>query len=635
MLRGKFLVMILMVMTFLGVAIWSVWNYDRAFNAVTRYTQLSAWALAQLELEIHGFKEALALYRTGSVSQAELNKRFDIAWNRLDVFLNGEEAKSVRTRFGAEQAARKIMQHFVKYEGDVVNGGRYSENLANFSQDLNRDLAAIRDVMVKNFTGPSAIAQRDLLNSSRTQNFFILGFLTLATVLMLIMLFREVRQQQFLAWNDILTGLPNRAALIKHLKMLTVHRLRSRSITVCLVDLGHFREVNDSLGYEVGDALLMQLAERIRAVSADGIFAARTGSDEFAIIISGVMPTYMRFPFLEQLRHELSGRAMNADPAHRVRVFMGISQYVQPVHTPEEMLLFADIALDSAKRQRLNRYVIFSSSMHHHYIRNRRLSAELSELIRHTDNLQLSLYYQPIVRGQSSVRLGAEVLIRWNHPEYGFIPPLDIISLAEDNGLGETLGLWIIRRLTHDLASFPSDLIEPLEISVNLSSSMFHMGLSANLEELLRGAPLTLEQLIVELTETIALDDLDMSKQIINSLHQLGVRVALDDFGTGWSSFAYLRELHFDKLKIDRSFITAIDSDTRQALFVEAITNLSHQLSVRVVAEGVEDSDELKAVLSIGVDEIQGYFYSKPLPLQDFLLFCHRYFINRTVMEVV
>uniref|UniRef100_UPI003F6671DD EAL domain-containing protein n=1 Tax=Aeromonas veronii TaxID=654 RepID=UPI003F6671DD len=292
----------------------------------------------------------------------------------------------------------------------------------------------------------------------------------------------------------------------------------------CLVDLGHFREVNDSLGYEVGDALLMQLAERIRAVSADGIFAARTGSDEFAIIISGVMPTYMRFPFLEQLRHELSGRAMNADPAHRVRVFMGISQYVQPVHTPEEMLLFADIALDSAKRQRLNRYVIFSSSMHHHYIRNRRLSAELSELIRHTDNLQLSLYYQPIVRGQSSVRLGAEVLIRWNHPEYGFIPPLDIISLAEDNGLGETLGLWIIRRLTHDLASFPSDLIEPLEISVNLSSSMFHMGLSANLEELLRGAPQTLEQLIVELTETIALDDLDMSKQIINSLHQLGVR---------------------------------------------------------------------------------------------------------------
>lgn len=211
-------------------------------------------------------------------------------------------------------------------------------------------------------------------------------------------------------------------------------------MTVCLVDLGHFREVNDSLGYEVGDALLTQLAERIRAVSVDGLFAARTGSDEFAIIISGVMPTYLRFPFLEQLRNELAGLALATDPAHRVRVFMGVSQYVRPVHTPEEMLLFADIALDSAKRKRLNRYVVFSSSMYQHYLRNRRLSTELRELIQHHSNLQLSLYYQPIVRGQGRVRLGAEVLIRWNHPEYGFIPPLDIISLAEDNGLGRRSG---------------------------------------------------------------------------------------------------------------------------------------------------------------------------------------------------
>lgn len=126
-----------------------------------------------------------------------------------------------------------------------------------------------------------------------------------------------------------------------------------------------------------------------------------------------------------------------------------------------------------------------------------------------------------------------------------------------------------------------------------------------------------------------------MSKQIIDTLRQIRVRVALDDFGTGWSSFSYLRELYFDKLKIDRSFITAIDNDTRQALFVEAITSLSHQLGVRVVTEGVENNDELKAVLSIRVDEIQGYFYSRPLPLQDFLLFCHRYFINRSIMQEV
>ncbi|WP_421191832.1 putative bifunctional diguanylate cyclase/phosphodiesterase [Aeromonas jandaei] len=635
MLRGKFVSLILMVTAFLGVAIWSVWNYDRAFNAVTRYTQLSAWALAQLELEVHGFGESLQLYRAGSVSQEEMNKRFDIAWNRLDVFLHGEEAKPVRSRFGAAQAAGQLMSLFEEYEQDVVSGTRDSTRLARFSIELDRDLAAIRDVMVKNFTGPSAIAQRELLNESRTQNFAILAFLMSATMVMLVMLFREVRHQQFLAWNDPLTRLPNRAALIKHLKLRAAYRGGGSSITVCLVDLGHFREVNDSLGYEIGDGLLKQLAERIHSVAAPGIFVARTGSDEFAIIISGAMPTYLRFPFLEQLRTELADLAFAADPAHRVRVFMGVSQYARPVHTPEEMLLFADIALDSAKRQRLHRSVVFSRAMHQHYLRNRRLSTELRELIQSPECLQLCLYYQPIVRGQSAVRLGAEVLIRWNHPEYGFIPPLDIIALAEENGLGEALGLWIFHRLQRDLSIFPSDLVELLEISVNLSSSMFNMGLAANVEERMSVGPLGLQQLIVELTETIALDDIELSKQIIASLRHIGVRVALDDFGTGWSSFSYLRELYFDKLKIDRSFITAIDNDTRQALFVEAITSLSHQLGVRVVAEGVENNDELKAVLSIGVDEIQGYFYSRPLTLQDFLQFCHRYFVNRAIMQEV
>lgn len=224
MLRGKFLSLILMVTAFLGVAIWSVWNYDRAFNAVTRYTQLSAWALAQLELEIRGFDEALSLYRTGSTSQKEMNKRFDIAWNRLDVFLHGEEAKQVRARFGAEQAVGKIMALFEKYEQAVVSGERDSKELARFAEELARDLVAIRDVMVKNFTGPSAIAQREVLNSSRIQNFFILAILMLATVVMLLMLFREVRHQHFLAWNDALTRLPNRASLIKHLKQLTGHK---------------------------------------------------------------------------------------------------------------------------------------------------------------------------------------------------------------------------------------------------------------------------------------------------------------------------------------------------------------------------------------------------------------------------
>jgi len=599
MLRGKFLTLLLMVTSFLGVAIWSVWNYDRAFNAVARYTQLSAWSLAQLELEVHAFDEALKLYRARAVSREEMNKRFDIAWNRLDVFLHGEEAKSVRARFDADKAVGGILVLFESYEQEVVSGEPDSPGLKALTAALDEDMQAVRDVMVKNFTGPSAIAQQELINESRAQNFFILGFLMLATMVMLLLLFREMRHQHFLAWNDPLTRLPNRAALIKHLQERTRHRRSRSTITVCLIDLGHFREVNDSLGYEVGDCLLRGLAARIRSASGPGIFVARTGSDEFALIISGAMPAFLRFPFLEQLRSDLAELVFAADP------------------------------------KRLHRNVVFSSSMFRLHQRKRQLSAELRDLIQSPDCPQLRLDYQPIVRSQSVVRLGAEALIRWQHPEYGAIPPLDIVALAEENGLGEALGEWIIRRLQQDLAGFPAALLEPLEISINLSGSMFNMGLATALAAQMEESPLGLDQLIVELTETIALDDIALSKQIIHALRQTGVRVALDDFGTGWSSFSYLRELSFDKLKIDRSFITAIDKDPRQALFVETITTLSHQLGVQVVAEGVETWEELRAVLEIGVDEIQGYFYSKPLPLPEFLLFCRRYVAQHAVVQAV
>lgn len=504
-----------------------------------------------------------------------------------------------------------------------------------FTAALDDEMRGVRDVMVKNFTGPSAIAQRELLNESRTQNFFILGFLMLATMVMLMVLFREVRRQHFLAWNDPLTRLPNRAALIKHLQQWTSHPGRRSSITVCLMDLGHFREVNDSLGYEVGDALLKRLAARIRAASGQGIFAARTGSDEFTLIITGTMPTYLRFPFLEQLRSELADLVFAADPAHRVRVFMGH----QPVRETGSFTGRDAAVCRYRPRQRQAQAAESQCALLQQHVSA--LSAQTPAVDRAAGAYPLPAMPAtgPLLSAHRARPECGEAAGRGADPLASsgiwLYCPLDIISLAEENGLGEALGGWIIRRMQLDLSGFPEEVLAPLEISINLSNSMFNMGLAREIEEKMEDGPLGLHQLIVELTETIALDDIALSKQIIHSLRQIGVRVALDDFGTGWSSFSYLRELYFDKLKIDRSFITAIDSDTRQALFVETITTLSHQLGVRVVAEGVENSDELKAVLTIGVDEIQGYFYSRPLPLPEFMQFCHRYFAHSAAIQEV
>ncbi len=178
------------------------------------------------------------------------------------------------------------------------------------------------------------------------------------------------------------------------------------------------------------------------------------------------------------------------------------------------------------------------------------------------------------------------MLIRWHHPEYGFINPLDIIAMAEENGLGELLGKWIFSRVNHDMSQLPASFVDKLELAINLSNSMFTPALFHQVNEMLQQSPLRAEQLILELTETIALDDLPLSQRIFKELKQIHVRIALDDFGTGWSSFSYLMSLSFDKLKIDKSFVSNIETDPRQFMFVESITKLSHQLGLVVVAEG-------------------------------------------------
>ena len=259
--------------------------------------------------------------------------------------------------------------------------------------------------------------------------------------------------------------------------------------------------------------------------------------------------------------------------------------------------------------------------MFEHYSRNRKLAAELREHLNIISNSTLYLHYQPVIKPGNAYNMGAEVLIRWHHPEYGFINPLDIIAMAEENGLGELLGKWIFSRVNHDMSQLPASFVDKLELAINLSNSMFTPALFHQVNEMLQQSPLRAEQLILELTETIALDDLPLSQRIFKELKHIHVRIALDDFGTGWSSFSYLMSLSFDKLKIDKSFVSNIETDPRQFMFVESITKLSHQLGLVVVAEGVESLHELQQLAHIGVDEIQGYYYSKPLSPAEFFIY--------------
>ena len=619
--RAKLLLLAIILCSFVGVTGWIVWHYDRAYTLATRHTQLSAWALAQLELELHEFESSVDYFRAGRIDQAQLNEAYDMAWNRLDVFLTGKEAKAIRQRFGAELLLRDLFQQLQHYEPLVTSAQLEPQDLEPLHQMLEHMLPKVRNLMVLNFTGPQAMSDNAALEHSKTQNFVILGCLLLLGLVMVLLLLLEARRQHFLIWHDALTRLPNRAAFIQRLRQLCVG---GQQVVLCLLDLNRFKEVNDSLGHAVGDQLLLAVADKLRQSLPEGVWLARIGSDEFALLMSNQKSEAAWFAYTKRLQTGLERLLYRADPAHRVSVSIGVSQYPQPASNADELLLFADLALLHARQDDIRHFQIFSRPMLNQYQRKRRLATELREQLMGSGPSQLFLCYQPQIPRQPLGRLGAEVLLRWQHPELGFIPPPEIVEAAEENGLGERLGAWIFRTMSQDLARFPLPVVRQLDLAINLSTSLFHRGLPEQTRVWLSDSPLLPEQLVYELTETIALDDLGLSKQVFAELRHNGIRIALDDFGTGWSSFAYLKDLQFDKLKIDKSFIQKMDSDARQALFVQAITELCHRLDICVVAEGVETELELSEVLRLLVDEIQGYYFARPLPADAFCEFAER-----------
>jgi len=347
MVRAKFLLLALIMCTFLGVTIWSTWNYDRAFTQVTRHTHLSAWALAQLELELHQFEGAVDYYRAGRLNQEKLNEAYDLAWNRLDVFLTGREAKHIRERFNAESILRPFFVRLQSYEALLTSPHLLPSDLEPLDQDLHNTMPAIRNLMVLNFTGPTAMRENAELARSSIQNYVVLAVLLLVGLVMLVLLFLEARGQQYLAWNNPLTRLPNRAAFLLHLRQLL--RANQQQVVLCLFDLNRFKEVNDSLGHAAGDQLLLTVADKLRKSAGDGVYLAHIGGDEFAMVLSGNMADSSWFSFTKRVRTRLGSLLYKADPAHRVSVSMGISQFPQHARTADELLLFADLALTAAR----------------------------------------------------------------------------------------------------------------------------------------------------------------------------------------------------------------------------------------------------------------------------------------------
>jgi diguanylate cyclase (GGDEF)-like protein len=417
-------------------------------------------------------------------------------------------------------------------------------------------------------------------------------------------------------WRDDLTGLPNRATLMQHLRrMLARSRRSARELHfgVLFLDFDHFKRVNDSLGHMAGDQLLAAIATRLTDCIRPGDIVARLGGDEFAILLERVREITEATRVAERVRQVLR----EPFQIHGIEVVtttsIGIALGSRAYERPEDILRDADIAMYRAKAAGKARYEVFDAAMHAHAVEQLELEADLHRAL---ERGELRLFYQPVVSLRDRRLRGLEVLTRWSHPTRGLLTPASFFPAAEESGLIVEIGWWgfqeACRHMTRWLSSHPSRL--PLTMHVNLSDrQLFEPDLTGMIERALAEAGLEPTCLVLDVSENVIMQKAESSVAILAQLKSLGLQIHLDDFGTGYSSLGYLHRFEIDALKIDRSFIRHLRAGGDNWTAVRTIVGLAESLAMEVIAEGVETEEQLDELLALGCRFGQGSLFHEPL----------------------
>jgi len=430
----------------------------------------------------------------------------------------------------------------------------------------------------------------------------------------------EVAEKEHQALHDTLTGLGNRAMFTETATdALRVSRAEGRQLAVLVMDLNRFKDINDTLGHHTGDILLRQLAERVRALLPPGATAARLGGDEFVFLLPTISTpdaaTQTAERFLDALRTPFSIGGLEL----AVGAAVGIAFAPDHGDEPGVLLQHADIAMYACKEGGEGRPVTFSPDLD---TTNRFRLSLGGELRTALDEHQLELHYQPVAEFTSGVVVGAEALLRWRHPQHGWISPEDIIPLAEHLGLIRPLTMWVLETAITQCKDW-RDHGHDMQVAVNLAAqSLVDTNLANDIHSLLVVAGLDAAHIILEITETQVIRDPQQTIDVLNQLDRLGHTLAVDDFGTGYSSLSYLTRLPIGEIKIDKSFVQQMLTDPTSHKVVQSVVDLGASLGKTIVAEGVEDLLTWDALTAMGCDLAQGYYLSRPLPagaLQDWL----------------
>jgi len=426
---------------------------------------------------------------------------------------------------------------------------------------------------------------------------------------------KRQRALEYQALHDVLTTLPNRAMLGEHLNyQILASRRFDCPLALLVLDLDRFKEVNDSLGHGVGDQLLVEVAQCFRRTIRDTDTIARLGGDEFSVLLPTAgreMAGELALALCQSIAKpfEIEGNQIHVETS------IGIAIFPDDGNDGETLMRHADVAMYNAKRNRTG-FEFYDLARDEYGEKRVSLISSLRRALQ--SGQQLELRFQPQVELLSGNVSGAEALLRWRHPEFGQIQPENIVDLAEHVGLINELSLWIIERALGECANWRKSG-KQLSVSVNLSvRNLTYEGLAGCIGDLLDKYCLQPDVLTLEITESAMMTNPGRSMAVLQSLHDMGVKLAIDDFGTGFSSLAYLKKLPVDEIKIDKSFVLDMETDTNDAMIVQSTIDLGHNLGLRVVAEGIE-SEALKAQLrALRCDAGQGYHFSRPLTASAF-----------------
>lgn len=421
-----------------------------------------------------------------------------------------------------------------------------------------------------------------------------------------------------LIYYDALTGLPNRLLLQDRARHALAMAQGGQRVALLFMDLDHFKHVNDKLGHSAGDKLLQEVGQRILISLRDNDTVARVGGDEFVMVLPQVQENdaarlAQKILTTVAQPYQLGGLELMVTPS------IGIALYPADGQDFETLYRHADTAMYRAKQDGRNRFCFFAVEMQE---RTERILLLESAMHQALEKQQFQLVYQPQLTIDGRQVVGVEALLRWNHPEMGNISPAEFVPVAESNGQIIAIGTWVLQTAVRQLRAWMDAGLPPMVMAVNLSAVQFrHSNLPALVSQTLDAAQLPPEYLELELTESVAMDKPENAMAVMRNLHERGVRLSIDDFGTGYSSLSYLKRFSVYKLKIDQSFVRDIVTDADDRGIVAAIVQMAHSLGLKTIAEGVETQAQCQFLAAQGCDEVQGYFFSRPLPADQMAAF--------------